>query len=899
MPLSVGDKLGFYEILAPIGAGGMGEVYRARDTKLDREVAIKVLPHLLAQDPERLARFEREAKVLASLNHPSIAQIYGVEESNNLRALVMELVPGETLKGPLPLETALNYAKQIADALEAAHEKGITHRDLKPANIMITPTGVVKVLDFGLAFVAQDPASGSVDPINSPTLTMAATQAGTIMGTAAYMSPEQASGKPVDKRADIWSFGVVLWEMLTGRRLFDGETLSHTLADVLRGPIDFSQLPTEAPRAIRDLLRRCLNRDVKKRMRDIGEARIAIEESLSGAKQEPEAVSAPIRNKRSIVPWAVAAVLAIVAAGASWIAWRATRPHEKSAVRLDIDLGPGRTVRAGFGPDVVLSPDGTRLAYLSQDRLFTRRFDQAQGAELSGTQGAASPFFSPDGQWIAFAAGGKLKKVSVVGGAAVTLCDAPFLLGGSWGEDGYIVASLTLTAGLFRIPVDGGAAVPLTEFDRVRRELTHRWPQILPGGKTVVFTSNTSTVSGFDDGVIQAVSLANGRRKTLRQGGTFGRYLPTSKGSGHLIYVNRGTLFAVPFDPAALEIRGPAVPIMEQVAYSAIWGGAKLDASPSGTLVYENGESDAGLGTMQWLEEGGKTRPLLAKPGNYGRPSFSPDGRRLALEILDGSNRDIWVQDLERDTATRLTFEGKEYSPLWTPDGRSIVFQDPEGLSWTRADGGGKPQPLLRTKGTAWPWSFAPDGKRLAYYELGTGSYDLWTVPMEGDSSALRAGKPEVLLQTPFDERYAVFSPDGKWLAYVSNESGAYEVYVRAFPEAASGGGKWQISNGGGGYPMWSRTGRQLFFETLDNRVMAAAYTVQGNSFMAEKPRPWSERQLSNLTNTSRNIDVAPDGKRFAVILPVEQPGSQQTRSRVTFIENFFDELRRRVPASK
>ena len=320
----------------------------------------------------------------------------------------------------------------------------------------------------------------------------------------------------------------------------------------------------------------------------------------------------------------------------------------------------------------------------------------------------------------------------------------------------------------------------------------------------------------------------------------------------------------------------PAVPILEQVAYSALNGAAKLDASPSGTLVYENGGSDAGLVTLQWLEEGGKTRPLLAKPGNYGRPSFSPDGRRLALEILDGSNRDIWVQDLERDTATRLTFDGKASGPIWTPDGRSVVFQDPEGLSWTRADGGGKPQPLLRTKGLAWPWSFTPDGKRLAYFELGAGSYDLWTVPIEGDSTALRAGKPEVLLQTPFDERYPAFSPDGRWLAYVSNESGAYEIYVRAFPEAASGGGKWQISSGGGAYPMWSRTGRQLFFETLDNRVMVAAYTVQGNSFVAEKPRLWSERQLSNLSNTSRNIDLAPDGKRFAVILPAEEPGSQQ-----------------------
>jgi serine/threonine-protein kinase len=409
----------------------------------------------------------------------------------------------------------------------------------------------------------------------------------------------------------------------------------------------------------------------------------------------------------------------------------------------------------------------------------------------------------------------------------------------------------------------------------------------------VVFTSNTSAVGGFDDAVIEAVSLADGHRKTLLKGGTFGRYLPTSKVSGDLIYESRGTLFAVPFDPAALEVRGPAVPILEQVSYSSNTGTAKLDASPSGTLVYENGESDAGLVTLQWLEEGGKTRPLLAKPRNYGRPSFSPDGRRLALEILDGSNRDIWVQDLERDTATRLTFGGNAVGPMWTPDGRSIVFQDPEGLSWTRADGGGQSQPLLRTTGTAWPWSFAPDGKRLAYFELGKASYGLWIVPIEGDSAALRVGKPEALLQTSFDERCPTFSPDGRWLAYTSNESGQYEIYVRAFPEAASGGGKWQISSGSGTYPMWSRSGRQLFFETLDNRAMVAAYTVQGNSFVADKPRTWSERQISDTTNSSRNIDLAPDGKRFAVVMPVEHPGL--TKSRITFIENFGDELRRRV----
>jgi WD40 repeat protein/predicted Ser/Thr protein kinase len=820
MPLSVGTRLGPYEILAPLGAGGMGEVYRARDTKLDRDVAIKILPEALAHDPERMARFEREAKVLASLNHPNIAQIYGIEQG----ALVMELVEGETLKGPLPLETALNYARQISEALEAAHEKNVTHRDLKPANIMITPAGVVKVLDFGLA--AYSPACEDGDS----TLTMSPTRAGTIMGTPAYLSPEQARGERVDKRADVWAFGVVLWEMLTGKRLFQGRTLSDVLAAVIRDEPDLSQ----APAKVRPLLKRCLEKDPQRRLRDIGDA-MGIIENTPEVKVGP-AILSP-------TGWAVAAALALALIVVSALFWRATRMADRPLVRLDVDLGPDVSLGSFAGPDVIISPGGARLVYVSHNRLFTRRLDQPQAAELPGTEGATGPFFSPDGEWVAFFGGGKLKKVSVAGGAAIALCKAPLGTGGSWGEDGTIVVALGQVGGLSRIPVEGGAPAPLTELDRERGDLTHRWPQILPGGKAVLFTAHNRNVGGFDDASIEVVSLGNRRTKTLLRGGLFGRYLP----SGHLLYINRGTLFAVPFELNSLEVRGAPMPILNQVAYSVTTGAAKFDASLTGTLVYGSGEAGGGGSvSVRWLESDGKTRPLMPKPGAYGRPSLSPDGRRLAMEVFDGSGQDIWIYDLERDTMTRMTFDGRvNQGPTWSPDGRYIVFGDQQGLSWTRADG---------------------------------------------------AGKPEVLLQTPFDERYPSFSPDGKWLAYASTESGSFQVYIRAFPDK---GGKWQISSAGGSYPMWSRSGRELFFESLDNRIMVAGYTAQGDSFVADKPRLWSEKALANLVNSSKNVDLAPDGRRIVAVMPAEGPNAEQSRNHVVFLENFFDELRRRAPVGK
>jgi serine/threonine-protein kinase len=888
--VAIGQAISHYRITAKLGEGGMGAVYQATDTKLAREVAIKVLPNILAQDPKRLARFEREAKILASLNHPNIAQIYGVED----RALVMELVGGETLKGPLPVETALHLARQIADALEAAHEKGIVHRDLKPANIMVTPQGVAKVLDFGLAAVMQPSVESAGDPRNSSTLTMGATQAGMIIGTAAYMSPEQAAGKTVDRRADIWSFGVVLFEMLTGKRLFDnGETISHILADVMRAPIDFARLPAETPAVIRELLGRCLDRDLRNRLRDIGEARVVVGKYLadpaSGAQTSPPAAS-PHLGKTPWVAGIAAMTLVACVAGFGW--WRATRAVERPLVKLDVDLGPDVSLDSPYGPNAIVSPDGGRLVFVSKTRLFTRRLNHPEATELAGTEGAIAPFFSPDGQWIAFFGGGKLKKISVEGGAAIALCDAADGRGGAWGEAHNIIAALSQGSVLSRISDAGGVPQPLTEL--LNGEANHRWPQILPGDKAVLFTA-TATLGGYDDANIEVMSLKDRRRKTLLRGCTYGRYLPTANAAGHLVYINKGTLFAVPFDPDTLEVRGTPVPVLHKVSYSSNNGSAQFDCSQAGTLVYRSRQAGE-MVSLQWFNGGGKSQPLPAKPGSYIESHLSPDGKLVALSIVAGSGSDIWTYDWQRDAMSRLTFgDGAYNSPVWSPDGRYLAFHADSGIVWIRADGAGKPQPLTQTKTGQWPSSFSPDGKRLAFAESGSGVFDLWTVPVENESGVLRAGKPEVFLQSPFPKMHPAFSRDGRWIAYMSGESGTSEVYVRAFPD---NGRKWQISNGKGDFGIWSPNGRELFYLAHDRQIMVVGYTTKGDSFVPDRPRLWSEERFAAI-GFFRNLDISPDGKRFVGLMPFEAAGEQRANRQVIFMQNFFDELRRRVPDGK
>jgi len=905
MPILTGKRLGPYEILSAIGAGGMGEVYQAHDTKLGRDVAIKVLPEAFAHDPERLSRFQREAKMLAALNHSNIATIFGLEQFNSTSYLVMELVPGETLQqrikreGAIPIDEALAIAKQISEALEAAHEKGIIHRDLKPANVKVTPEGKVKVLDFGLAKAFEGDKSGS-DPSNSPTLSQAATLQGVILGTAAYMSPEQARGKSVDKRTDIWAFGCVLYELLTGKQAFHGEDITEILAAVVKSEPDWAALPAAMPGKGRDLLRHCLQKDNRLRLRDAGDAQIEIQDALTAPAVTVAATAAPTtRGWRGRVAWAAAGVFVLTAIAFA-IGFVLRTPNPPQQMRLIAEIGADASLYTAFGPSAILSPDGTRLAFLASGadqkrRIYVRSLDQLQATALSGTENATDPFFSPDGQWIGFFADGKLKKISVQGGAAVTLCDVANERGGSWGADGTIVFTPDLQVPLSKVSSAGGTPRPLTTLDKQTGEITQRWPQVLPGGKAVLFASGTHP-SSYEDSDIVVYSMASGQRKTVQRGGSYARYLP----SGYVVYIHEGALFAVPFDLKRLEVAGQPALILEGVVTAPTNGGAQFSFSETGNLVYVEGRAGGQNVSIYWMDHQGKFMPLRETPGFYYNLAFSPDGKRLALEIFDGKRRDIWVYEWERDGLTRLTFAGElNENPIWTPDGQRIAYSSQEkggtiNLWWIRADGAGDAQRLTESKSLHYAGSWRPDGKVLAFSQQSPGAtaFDILTLPIEGDEkSGWKPGDPKPFVNSAFSEREPAFSPDGRWLAYESNESGSYEVYVRPFPGP---GGKWQISTGGGVFPEWFRNGKELFYRTPDSKIIVVTYTGSGDSFHADKPQLWSPGQFTDRGLGNLNFDLHPDGKRFAVL---KAPGTGQTAAvnKLNFIFNFFEELRRRT----
>ena len=873
MALTPGTRLGPYEILALIGAGGMGEVYRARDSRMGRDVAVKVSATFSD-------RFEREVHTVAALNHPNISHIYDVGPNY----LVMELIEGPTLadrisEGPIPLDEALTIARQIADALEAAHEKGIIHRDLKPANIKLTSDAAVKVLDFGLAKLS-DPMAAAGNASESPTMEMGRTIAGEIIGTAAYMAPEQARGRVVDRRADIWAFGVVLYEMLIGERLFGGETITDTLSSVLTKEPDWNRVPLKARR----LLSRCLEKDPKRRLRDIGDAWELLD------------LAQPAHATKSAAAWKVAAAALTVALTTTlWILWHPADPTVgPHVVTLDLDLGADVVLGTSIAAPVILSPDGTRLAFVSQGqdgvrRLFTRRLNEPRANALAKTDGAFAPFFSPDGEWIGFFAGSKLKKTRIDGGDPIDLCDASSGRGASFAADGSIVAALDAQAGLSQVVP--GRVKPLTITEFRKGEVTHRWPQVLPDGDTVLFTAGTD-YGNFDESVIAAVSLKDHHIKTvLEHAGMYPRYVA----SGYLLYVSKDTLFARAFDISRLEVSGEAVSL-GQVSSDLIMGFAQVDFSQTGAVAYRNGRTE-GFRRLAWVDANGQQTLLPYEPGVISTLRLSPTGDRVAVTLNQGTNTDIWIYETARANATRVT-NGMRVNqmPVWSrPDGRFLVFFAIGGMFSARTDGTGTPQKLTESNATQFPTSFSSDGKRLVYSEATSGGAEIKISPVESSAGGLRVGEPSTLVKTQTISTFAALSPDGHWLAYSDRESGRYEVYVRAVPATAE---RIPVSQGGGIIPAWSLNGHELFYRTEENRIMVVPYSVRRARFEAQTPRLWSSTSLA-WAGMGVNFDLAPDGKRLAALIPAASTGPRETQSHVIVMVNFFDELRRRLPAPK
>jgi serine/threonine-protein kinase len=732
------------------------------------------------------------------------------------------------------------------------------------------------------------------------------TMAGVILGTAAYMAPEQAKGRAADRRSDIWAFGCVLYEMLTGRRAFVGEDVSDTLATVLKNDPDWTQLPADTPPLIRTLLRRCLQRDVQKRLPHIGVARLEIEEALLAPIEQLSAAKvAPAPARSSLLPWAVA-IGALASAGILLVMWAPWQSIPlRARVQVSAELGADASLVTDQGSAAVLSPDGRLLVFVAETagrpaRLHTRQLDQLQAIPLEGTESASNPFLSPDGQWVAFFTSDSLKKVSVRGGAAVTLCEVLNGRGGSWAEDGTITFAPQHNSVLMRVPSSGGRPEPVTKL--AEGEVAHRWPQVLPGGKALLYTEY-STPIGIQNANVIVQQLPAGARKVVEVSGFYGRYVA----SGHLLYLNDATLFAAPFDLTRLELTGTPAPVVEGIATNR-FGGAQFAVSDNGTLAYVAGRPSSNEVSIQWMERGGKTTPLRAAVMDWSNLLFSPDGRRLALDISDGRQADVWVYEWERDTLSRLTFgPGRAQKPVWTPDGRRMVFSSTRdsqrqtfNLYWQRADGTGEIQRLTDSKSIEMAWSWHPSGKFLAYHQFNEDTRDdVLILPIEGDeATGWKPGKPIVFLNSPAAERAPMFSPDGQWLAYQSTESGRDEVYIRPFPAAA---GKWQISSGGGAIPTWSRAKPELLYATPTQQIMAVPYTALGDSFVAEKPRLWSEvrfvvRERSGGPN--RSFDLHPDGQRFA-LASVQETQTAEKQDKVVFVFNFFDELRRVAPVKR
>jgi Tol biopolymer transport system component len=892
MALTPGARLGPYEVTNQIGVGGMGEVYRAIDPNLGRQVAIKVLPAAIAQDPERVARFEREARTLATLNHPNIAIVHGFEKGDGLRALVMELVEGPTLadriaQQPIPLDEALPIARQIAEALETAHEHGIVHRDLKPANIKLRPDGTVKVLDFGLAKVLEPAESDGWSGANkaglshSPTITSPAgmTGIGVLLGTAAYMSPEQAKGRAADKRSDVWAFGCVLYEMLAGKRAFEGDDVSDTLASVLKGQADWNALPAEVPLSIRTLLEGCLIKDPRQRIGGLSAALFVIDHQASlvsaGHGSVPAAsLVAPFPLWRAAI---AAATLTVVAAAAAYTGWILRPAVSREVTRLTIAVPPAQRLTRTGRHVLAISPDGRRVAYVANQQLYLREMEQIEASPIRGTnEDPAEPVFSPDGQWIVYWAKDHLRKVPTTGGAPLTLAAANIPFGATWHGDKVIFGAGR--DGIFEVPDTAGTPRRVVTADEKASEILSN-PQWLPGGEAILFTAGAAGATG-----LFVESLKTGQRKKLVEGAVDGRYLK----SGHLIYTVGEALVASAFDLTRFELVGGPVSVLEEFARAPLT--SQVAVSDAGSLVYQFGAGGIPTRTLLWRDRQGRETPINASAKAYVAPRLSPGDDRIAVE----AGGDIWIYRFANGALTPLTFgDPPDRFPLWSYDGKRILFDStPRGeirsVFETATDGTGKPARLV----TGWPRplspdAISPDGKVVVCIENNpankTGA-DLIIVPLE------TGGQPRPLLQERGNQNEAEISPDGRWIAYQSDESGTLQVWVRPFPNVEQG--QWQVSSDGGSRPLWGRNSRELFYVSSDQRLMAVPFEA-GTTFRHGKPQAlFDVRDNLPADALFMPFDISLDGKRF-LMLKREGPAEGTT---FVAVENWFEELKRLVP---
>jgi serine/threonine-protein kinase len=952
----------------------MGEVYRAHDERLDREVAIKVLPDAVAQDEARLARFEREAKLLASLNHQNIATLYGfeqadlpvipseaeasprvipseaegrVEESPEARAtsrsrqppeisgdpstrgagaplaqddiggdrsptavtrtvrfLVMELAEGETLAeriktGRIPVDEALPIALQITEGLEAAHEQGIIHRDLKPANVMLSPEGKVKILDFGLAKAWHEEVS-DVDLTHSPTLTAQMTAAGVLLGTAAYMSPEQARGKAVDRRADIWAFGCVLWEMLTGNRAFQGETVTDVLARIVERDPEWSLLPERTPRRIRELVTRCLKKIPHDRLHDIADARLEIEEAIGrpewASQDQVESFEPKLREKvRAAWPilLATAVVVALLAGGAVWKILTIRPAASGLPTRLTLSLPPGVEFAEHwyYFPTLAISPDGRWLVFAAEEgdtwRLFKRSLEQFDAVAMPGTEGGYQPFFSPDGHWVGFfALDGLLKKVPLAGGPPQILCPAENPFGGTWGPDGTIVFNRQDGTGLWRVPATGGEPEQIVSPQLEQGDAWFRWPEFLPDGGAVLFTVLRGVTA--DSARIELLDLGSRERKIVLENGSHARYVPT----GHLIFGRAGRVEAAPFNAARREVTGPSVPVPEPIMYESDLGVSQLDLSARGTLAFIPGGGAPRLQLVS-VDLDGTERPLIEARRRYMYPRFSPDGERLAVAVAEPGDTNVWVVDLRTGAQTKLTREGINTLPVWAPDGERVTYLATQGVAtsidWRRADGSGEAESLvssLQPGEVVMPGAWSPDGEWLVYhrYSASEQSAGIWITALDGDP------EPRPLVASGAGEGAPAISPDGDWLAYASPESGQIQVYVQPFPD---GGERHQVSTDGGLKPVWSPDGGSIYYRSGDGQVMVVAVSTSPRFRAGDSEVVGDDEYLIGTHMLSPNFDIAPDGRSFAFVKADEEWGRA---TEIRLVLDWFEELKRLVP---